>query len=287
VKLALDSGATFHAIRDHPTLHSPAIPAHLWGFQRGAQRYNCLVRAWKECDWRFGEEAVLGCAWALCMQANSIVIDESILPPRAGVEYVGRLADSRERDVLEGWKAFLPGLLQKRVQDDILGCVRKLSGPEATAIDGERRFISFSLYGNRPVDRAALAVCLKILAQKEVYWMWNVALFVAEDVDKAYLSELAKSAVPLHIYLVSTAGEDCAHLGHDRMSWRGLFPLYLPEVDRFVVRDADSIIRPREWFAVQEWIASGLNLHLMRDSHDGHNQRVMGGMWGSLSKVQL
>ncbi len=285
VRLALDSGATFHVIRDHPTLHALAIPAQLWGFQRGAQRGNCFGRVWKECDWRLGEEAVLACAWSLCMQTNVFAVDAAILPPRAGVEYVGRLADARERDVFEGWKAFLPGLLQRRVDDPVLGCVQKVSGANATRIDGERRFISFSLYGNRGVDRVALAECLRILSQKEVYWLWNVAVFVSDDVDRGFLAELSKSTVPLHIYLVTTAGARCAYLGHDRMSWRGLLPLYLPEMDRFVVRDADSVIRPREWFAVQEWIASGLNLHLMRDSISGHNQRVMGGMWGSLSKV--
>lgn len=54
-----------------------------------------------------------------------------------------------------------------------------------------------------------------------------------------------------------------------------------------MVRDADSPIRAREWHAVREWIASGLNLHFMRDSVIGHNHRVMGGMWGSVGKTYL
>lgn len=52
-----------------------------------------------------------------------------------------------------------------------------------------------------------------------------------------------------------------------------------PKVALSLVRDADSRLNPRELFAVNEWIASGLNFHAMRD-HEQHNVPILGGMFG-------
>jgi len=45
-------------------------------------------------------------------------------------------------------------------------------------------------------------------------------------------------------------------------------------------RDADSRLGPRELFAVNEWISSGLGFHVMRD-HSQHSVPVLGGMFGT------
>ena len=52
-----------------------------------------------------------------------------------------------------------------------------------------------------------------------------------------------------------------------------------PEVDRFIVRDSDSRLNPRERLAVEEWIASGELVHTIRD-HPNHDRPLNGGMWG-------
>ena len=46
-----------------------------------------------------------------------------------------------------------------------------------------------------------------------------------------------------------------------------------------IVRDADSRLSPRELFAVNEWISSGLEFHAMRD-HAAHDVPILGGMFG-------
>ena len=53
-----------------------------------------------------------------------------------------------------------------------------------------------------------------------------------------------------------------------------------PSVDRFIVRDADSRLNPRERFAVEEWIKSGKGVHSMRD-HPNHAKPLNGGLWGA------
>ncbi|XP_047739361.1 uncharacterized protein LOC125178792 isoform X2 [Hyalella azteca] len=52
-----------------------------------------------------------------------------------------------------------------------------------------------------------------------------------------------------------------------------------PQVERFIVRDSDAQMSEREVAAVNEWMASGKAVHLMRD-HPAHDAPVMGGMFG-------
>ena len=46
-----------------------------------------------------------------------------------------------------------------------------------------------------------------------------------------------------------------------------------------ISRDVDTLILEREVAAVNEWLASGKVLHIMRD-HPKHEMPIMGGMWG-------
>lgn len=51
------------------------------------------------------------------------------------------------------------------------------------------------------------------------------------------------------------------------------------QVDRWIVRDSDSRLNPRERFAVEEWIQSGKAVHTIRD-HPNHERPLNGGLWG-------
>ena len=68
--------------------------------------------------------------------------------------------------------------------------------------------------------------------------------------------------------------------------WFGLYwrfgPMFDdPDVERFIVRDTDSRISPREVDAVAEWVESGIPFHIMRDN-PCHNVPILGGMWGAV-----
>jgi hypothetical protein len=52
-----------------------------------------------------------------------------------------------------------------------------------------------------------------------------------------------------------------------------------PEVDRFLVRDADSLLSEREQAAVREWTASSFWFHHMRD-YFTHTDLILAGLWG-------
>eukprot|EP00962_Isochrysis_galbana_P028772 scaffold9124_cov101-Isochrysis_galbana.AAC.1 len=63
------------------------------------------------------------------------------------------------------------------------------------------------------------------------------------------------------------------------MFWR-FFAAADPAVDRFISRDVDSRLMPRDAVAVSEWEASDFAFHVIRD-HPSHSRYPMsGGLWG-------
>ena len=53
-----------------------------------------------------------------------------------------------------------------------------------------------------------------------------------------------------------------------------------------ISRDTDSRIGLREYYAVNEWLESDKNFHIMRD-HQYHGTEILGGMWGSRNGLLL
>uniref|UniRef100_A0A7S3RYX2 Uncharacterized protein n=3 Tax=Emiliania huxleyi TaxID=2903 RepID=A0A7S3RYX2_EMIHU len=65
------------------------------------------------------------------------------------------------------------------------------------------------------------------------------------------------------------------------MFWRFLVASD-PAVDRYIIRDSDSRLNPRERLAVEEWVGSGKRVHSLRD-HPNHDRPLNGGMWGGVN----
>ena len=63
------------------------------------------------------------------------------------------------------------------------------------------------------------------------------------------------------------------------MYWR-IFPTLDPQVEVVISRDLDSLFSDREYAAVQEWLQSDDQFHIMRD-HPYHGVSILAGMWGS------
>lgn len=76
----------------------------------------------------------------------------------------------------------------------------------------------------------------------------------------------------------------CRMIPMDEQRWPNkMFPRFLvhdlPEVERYLIRDADSRLCARESVCVQEWIVERTALHVIRD-HPYHLNAMMGGGWG-------
>ena len=61
------------------------------------------------------------------------------------------------------------------------------------------------------------------------------------------------------------------------MFWRFLA---IDDSDVCISRDADSVVNEREVAAVNQWLDSDKQWHLMSDHRLHKKHRMMGGMWG-------
>ena len=132
-----------------------------------------------------------------------------------------------------------------------------------------KKVIAFSLYGDNP--KYCVGAIKNVLLQPEIYPDWICRIYYNYTVPSYYINELKK----LNAELVDMSNTNLNSFG---MFWR--FMVYDDkEVERFIVRDTDSRLNNREKEAVDEWIKSEKNLHIMRD-HPQHGVLILGGTWG-------
>ena len=84
-----------------------------------------------------------------------------------------------------------------------------------------------------------------------VYPGWKVRVYLDRSVPKPVAQQLEALGAQLKFMDDQKMGG-----GIGGMFWRFLVAAD-PDVDRFIIRDSDSRINPRERLAVEEWIASG------------------------------
>lgn len=136
----------------------------------------------------------------------------------------------------------------------------------------ERNLISFSLWGSaaRYLDGAISNARLA----PHLYPEWRCRFHVDETVPPRVLAELIDH------------GAGVVVMPNQRRLYEGLFWRFLvandASVERYLVRDADSVIGLRERLAVEEWIESGRHFHVMRDWWS-HSDPVLAGLWGGVA----
>lgn len=131
-----------------------------------------------------------------------------------------------------------------------------------------RKVISFSLWGDLDMYNAG-AVANAALAPK-IYPGWICRFHVQEG--SSAIRWLGKFR---HVEVVSKSDEP----GYAKAFWRFLAAAD-PDVERVVFRDCDSRLNFREKAAVDEWIASGMDAHIMRDIETHAGLRMLAGMSG-------
>lgn len=134
-----------------------------------------------------------------------------------------------------------------------------------------KKIISFSVWGHNP--KYAEAAYANLQLQPEIYPEWKCRFYVDDTVPKDIVSTLEKDSE-----VVMMPRSD----GNYGLFWR-FEPLKDNTISRFIVRDTDSRLNPREAAAVKEWEESGKEFHIMRDN-PMHNAYICGGMWGATSE---
>jgi hypothetical protein len=133
-----------------------------------------------------------------------------------------------------------------------------------------RKVISFCLHSGH--TKYCQGFLENLPLAKEFYPGWDVVLFYDNTLPSKWLAKYDEAGVEsynVHEYGIHPT---CMRfLAHE-----------LPNVERFISRDADSRLSQREAEAVKEWEDSGVGLHSMRDHphHDRPHYPIFGGMFG-------
>lgn len=147
------------------------------------------------------------------------------------------------------------------------GHVEGAAGGAPLLVVVSRRAISFSLYGDQAKYSAGM--CQNVELARQFYPGWEVVVHIEKG----------------HYSIERLASLDARLIIHDSVpgqrgaAWRYETGDDVGRYDHVVFRDADSRLNPREKAAVDDWIASGKALHVMRD-HPKHTTPILSGMFG-------
>jgi len=138
-----------------------------------------------------------------------------------------------------------------------------------------KKIISYSIWGNKPYYIQGALENIKL--QKLYYPEWISRFYYDETSPIESMKEFHDAEVEIIKMPISD--------GNYGMFWR-FMPLDDLEVSRFIVRDADCRLSPREAQAVKEWEESGKVFHIMRDNQWHNVVPICGGMWGATSSFR-
>jgi len=134
------------------------------------------------------------------------------------------------------------------------------------------KVITFSLWGETPTYTIGAIKNADLAAQ--LFPDWTCIFYCFESVPSDIIKELESRP---NVLVRRVDGE------YNPTDSRGMFHRFLPAdeegVEYMMSRDTDSRLSERERLAVEEWLASGTDLHVMRD-HPYHGAPMLGGMWG-------
>ena len=132
-----------------------------------------------------------------------------------------------------------------------------------------KKIISFSLWGDNPVYTIG-AIKNADLAL-EIYPGWICRYYIGKSVPNDIITALIEKD-NTEVFVMNEDGDWTG------MFWR-FYPAAEPDIDVMISRDTDSRLSLREKAAVDEWLSSDKDFHIMRD-HPYHATEILGGMWG-------
>jgi hypothetical protein len=132
----------------------------------------------------------------------------------------------------------------------------------------KKNVISFSLWGDSPIYW--IGALRNIELARTFYPGWICRYYVDGNASNRQLSSLSGDNVEA---ILKERKHD-----FDGLFWR-FFAASDPDVNLVMFRDCDSRIGRREAAAVDAWLKSDKDFHIMRD-HPWHTTAILGGMWG-------
>lgn len=130
-----------------------------------------------------------------------------------------------------------------------------------------KKIISFSLWGDNPIY--TIGAIKNAELTNEIYDGWTSRFYCGKSVPNDIITKL-QSIPNCEVILMEEDG-----------NWEGMFWRFYAceDSDVMLSRDTDSRLNMRERLAVDEWLSSDKDFHIMRD-HPYHTAVILGGMWG-------
>ena len=128
-----------------------------------------------------------------------------------------------------------------------------------------KKIISFSLWGDNP--KYTIGAIKNVELSKTIYPDWICRFYCGKSVPSDIIEKL-KSYDNVEVIEMDEDG-----------NWSGMFWRFYAceDADVMITRDTDSRLSFREKFAVDEWLNSDKDFHIMRD-HPYHNVLILGGI---------
>jgi hypothetical protein len=142
-----------------------------------------------------------------------------------------------------------------------------------------KNIITYCLWGDLPIYWNGAVENIKLAKR---YYPDFICRFY---IDRNCKKELIDTIEGDNVEVILMNSENYKYSGNisDRFNHSGLFWRFLPlsekDVNVILFRDCDSRISEREVNAVNEWLSSDKDFHIMRD-HPYHPWPILTGMWG-------
>jgi hypothetical protein len=130
-----------------------------------------------------------------------------------------------------------------------------------------KKIISFSLWGEDP--KYTIGAIKNAEIASVIYPDWTCRFYCGKSVPENIIEQL-KLQKNVEVVEMEKKGD-----------WTGMFWRFYAceDSDIMISRDTDSRLSLREKIAVDEWLESDKDFHIMRD-HPHHKTEILGGMWG-------
>jgi hypothetical protein len=131
-----------------------------------------------------------------------------------------------------------------------------------------KNVVAYSLWGDAPMYW--IGAVRNIEQVRNYFPEWICRFYIDNSCDE----KLIKTIKGDNVEVVLVDSKDSFH----GMFWR-FWASEEEDTDVFLSRDCDSRFSDREVAAINQWLSSNKDFHIMRD-HPYHNVPILGGMWG-------
>jgi hypothetical protein len=138
-----------------------------------------------------------------------------------------------------------------------------------------KQLIAYSLYGSQ--ERYTIGAIKNAILATRHFKGYTLRFYTGASVPESIKQTLRLFP---HVQLEEQDGPE----DHRAKLWR-FQALTDPEFDVVLSRDADARLTHRERIAHEEFLASGLDFHIMKDHPTGHDYQISAGMFAARTKA--